>query len=300
MIGAGELAALGAAGCWAICSLCFATAGKRVGSLSVNLTRLIMGMVILVAITTFWRGMPLPLDATATQWAYISASGFVGFFLGDMVLFEAYVLIGPRLSVLVITTWPIFAAVLAVPFCNQYLNARQWAGIVVTLAGVISVLLVHRKANQAQPNRHLKLGILLALLGGIGQAIGYILAQKGLGDYDAFSATQIRLIAALPGFLIIITFAKRWASVRDAFTTGEVVRPLMLGAVTGPALGVGLSMVALSEGASVGVAGTLIATAPLVVILLERILYKTPICPKALAGTLLAVAGVGILMLNGN
>ncbi len=262
-----------------------------------NLTRLLMGMVLLIAITAIVRGMPLPLDATPRQWAYIGASGFIGFFLGDMLLFEAFVLIGPRLSVLVITTWPIFAALLAIPFCNQHLNAYQWFGILVTVLGIIAVLLVQRKTNRRAPNRHLKLGITLAFLGGIGQAIGYIFAQKGLGGYDAFSATQIRLLAALPGFLLVITLAKRWSNVRDAFTTGEVVRPLILGSVAGPVLGVGLSMVALNMGTDVGVAGTLMSTAPLWVILLERLIHKTPICPKALAGTLVAVAGVALLML---
>lgn len=297
MIGAGEAAALGGATCWAACSMCFSSAGKRVGSLSVNLTRLLMGMVFLTAITAIARGLPLPLDATPTQWAYIGASGFIGFFLGDMVLFEAYVLIGPRLSVLVITTWPIFAALLAIRYCNQHLNAYQWFGIVVTIAGVIAVLLVQRQSTRHAPNRKLMLGVTLALLGGLGQAIGYVLAQKGLDGYDAFSATQIRLLAAVPGFILVITFAKRWGSVREAFTSRKALGPLVAGTGAGPVLGVGLSMVALNAGTDVGVAGTLMATAPLSVIVLERVIHKTPICPKALAGTLVAIAGVAILML---
>ncbi len=297
MIGTGEAAALGAATCWALCSICFTRAGQRVGSLSVNLTRLVMGMVLLVAITTVTRGLPFPTDATPTQWAYIGASGAIGFFLGDMLLFESFLLIGPRLGILVVSTWPIFAALLAIPFCNQYLNGVQWSGIMVTIAGVIWVLLVQRQSTRHAPNRHLKLGVTLAILGGLGQAIGYILAQKGLDGYDAFSATQIRLLAAVPGFLLVITFAKRWSSVRDAFTIGGVVRPLLIGSIAGPVLGVGLSMVALNAGTDVGIAGTLMSTAPLGVIILERVIYKTPICPKALAGTLVTIAGVAILML---
>ena len=47
----------------------------------------------------------------------------------------------------------------------------------------------------------LLLGSLLALGGAVGQAAGLVLSKKGMQDMDAFSATQIRIIAGVSSLL---------------------------------------------------------------------------------------------------
>src|SRR5690554_7393228 len=61
----GELAALATAFCWTFTSMAFESAGKKVGSLSVNLIRLVMVLVLLSLYTLVTQGALLPLQAGA-------------------------------------------------------------------------------------------------------------------------------------------------------------------------------------------------------------------------------------------
>lgn len=78
----GELFALITAVCWTFTALSFESAGKRVGSLAVNLIRLCLGFAVMVLFNWARRGEPLPFDATAHQWFWLILSGLVGFSLG--------------------------------------------------------------------------------------------------------------------------------------------------------------------------------------------------------------------------
>ncbi len=98
----GELAALLTAAFWCVTALAFEQAGKRVGSLTVNLIRLVLALVFLGIYTSFTRGMFFPLDATWHNWFWLSLSGLVGFVVGDLFLFKAYVEVGARISLLII------------------------------------------------------------------------------------------------------------------------------------------------------------------------------------------------------
>ncbi|HSN55647.1 MAG TPA: DMT family transporter, partial [Candidatus Sulfomarinibacteraceae bacterium] len=80
---AGELAALATACCWTVTGLAFQAAGRRVGSLPVNLIRLVMAVFLLGGFTWATRGMPLPMDAPRHAWLWLSLSGLVGFTIGD-------------------------------------------------------------------------------------------------------------------------------------------------------------------------------------------------------------------------
>ena len=100
----GEISAIGVAVCWTFSALFFEKAGNRIGSLAVNIIRLAMAIVLLGIGTWVTRGMFVPLDATAGQWFWLSLSGFVGFFLGDLCLFYSYTLIGSRMKILTLNT----------------------------------------------------------------------------------------------------------------------------------------------------------------------------------------------------
>ena len=62
------------------------SAGKRVGSLALNLIRLCMGFAFLTIFVTIFRCKPLPLDATFHHWFWLSISGVIGFTIGDFLL----------------------------------------------------------------------------------------------------------------------------------------------------------------------------------------------------------------------
>ena len=107
---AGELAALMAAIFWTFTALAFESAGKKIGSLTVNLLRLFMAFFFLGIFTWFSRGDFFPSGASYHNWIWLSLSGFVGFVLGDLFLFRAYVVVGARISMLIMSLAPPIAA----------------------------------------------------------------------------------------------------------------------------------------------------------------------------------------------
>src|SRR5512137_2628270 len=96
----GEWAALLTAMFWTITALAFEAASRRIGSMPVNLLRLVVGFAFLSLFVFFYRGSLLPLHATPHAWLWLSLSGLVGFVFGDLCLFQAFVVIGARISML--------------------------------------------------------------------------------------------------------------------------------------------------------------------------------------------------------
>jgi drug/metabolite transporter (DMT)-like permease len=121
-------------------------------------------------------------------------------------------------------------------------------------------------------------------------------ARRGLdGAISPLSGTLIRMLVATLCLWIFTLAARRWkdglAVVKDrkalVFTTA--------GAVTGPFLGVWLSLVAVQH-AKVGVASALMALVPILILPLVRIVFHERVSPRALLGTLATIGGVILLL----
>ncbi|MCY2929107.1 MAG: DMT family transporter [Planctomycetota bacterium] len=292
----GELAAGATAFMWVASAVAFSRAGKTIGSLTVNVIRMAMAGV-LYGLLGAALGRPLPLDAPPAAWGYLTASGLLGFFLGDLCLFEAYVLIGPRLSLLILALVPAISAVLAVPTLGESLSLRQWLAMGVTLAGVAWVILERRQPGDALPHRHRVTGVILATLAAFAQAGGTVLSKIGMRcGYDPLGASHIRMLAGLGAFLVLITVLRRWGDVAAALRLRRPMLQVALGAATGPFLGVWLNLQALSL-AAVGVVNTIIATNPVLILPVAIALDRERVSLRAWAGALLALAGVAWLVL---
>lgn len=290
----GELAALGTALCWTVTVMSFEAAGKRVGSLSVNIIRLMGGLLFLSIFSAVARGMPVPADATGHQWLWLSLSGVIGFVIGDLCLFRAFVLIGSRISMAILALVPPVTAFTGWLFLKETLTLQQWSGIVLTVTGICMVILIkqERKVKLAHPAK----GILLAMGGTLGQAAGLVLSKHGMDGYDPFAATQIRIIAAIASFALIIPLAGLTKTIKKAIRNTKAMGFTTLGAFFGPFLGVSLSLVAISL-IEVGVASTIMAMVPVFIIFPEVFLQKKKLRPLEVAGALVAVAGVALVSL---
>ena len=137
---AGEVAALGTACSWAVSALAFQSAGRRVGSLPVNLIRLLIAVFLLGAFTWATRGLPLPLDASRHTWVWLSLSGLAGFTIGDLCLFRAFVLLGARTAMLVMSLVPPMAAATGWLLLGETLTVAHLAGMALTVGGVAWVV----------------------------------------------------------------------------------------------------------------------------------------------------------------
>jgi drug/metabolite transporter (DMT)-like permease len=293
---AGELAALGTACCWTVTALAFESAGRRIGSLPVNLLRLAIGFLFLTAFGALVHGRPLPVDASPRAWIWLSASGLAGFTFGDLCLFRALVVVGARLAILLMGLVPPMTALIGWLVLGERLAPLDWLGMALTLGGVAWVVLERRADPAGRPARVPRSGILLGIGGALGQAVGLVLSKLGMASYDAFAATQIRVIAGFAGFALVFALLGWWPRVRAALRDRGAMARVGLGAFFGPFLGVSLSLVAVQHTAA-GVASTIMAIQPVLILVPAALFMHERISPRAVAGAALAVGGSALLFL---
>ncbi|HHS12190.1 MAG TPA: DMT family transporter [bacterium] len=290
----GELIALLTAVCWTVSAIAFESAGRKVGSLSVNLIRLIVGFCFLSLFTWAIRGFLLPTDADWHQWIWLFVSGLIGFAVGDLFLFRAFVVIGSRLSMLIMSLVPPITAVIGWVLLGEILTALNLTGMCLTVLGVgITVMARQPAGNRSEFSLR---GVMYAVLGAIGQAVGLVFSKFGMQDYNAFAATQIRGMAGILSFLVIVTLFRRWNRVGRTLSNPQAMKWTFLGAVFGPFLGVSFSLLAI-QNAPTGVASTIMAIVPVMIIPPAVLIFKERVTVREMAGAFLAVIGVGILFL---
>jgi drug/metabolite transporter (DMT)-like permease len=292
----GEIAALATALCWTVTALSFESAGKRVGSLAVNLIRLSIAFVLLAAFGLVTRGRALPTDATPHAWLWLALSGLVGFAFGDLCLFRAFVLVGARIAMLVMALVPPMTALIGWAFLGEGLGARSLVGMGLTVSGVVWVALEGRREPLAPGTLRVTPGILLAFGAAVGQAGGLILSKYAMGSYSPFAAAQIRVLAGAIGFAVLFTALRRWPWVGAALRHRPAMARISLGAVFGPFLGVSFSLMAVQHTAT-GVAATIMAIVPVLIIAPAILLFHEKVSARAMIGAVAAVAGVALLFL---
>lgn len=290
----GEMAALFTAFCWTATSLAFESAGKRVGSLSVNWIRLVMAFFLLGILSLYRKGMFVPLDADAPTWFWLSVSGLIGFVLGDILLFQAFIEIGARVSMLIMSLAPPMAALFGWLILGEELTLLHFVGMLVTIVGIAIVVLA-RKGNGSKVSLHYPLkGILLALGGALGQGLGLVVSKLGMHDYDPFLSTQIRIIAGIAGFTVMVWVSRHAGKLSRAVVNVPAMSRIGVGAVFGPFLGVSFSLVAIQH-TTTGVASTIMAIVPVLIIAPSVLVKKEKITFREVLGAVVAVGGVSLL-----
>lgn len=292
----GEIAALLTAVCWTINAIAYESAGKTIGSLSVSYLRLFIAFFLLSVSSLVTRGLMFPTDATGHTWVWLLVSGLAGFVLGDLFLFASLVELGSRISLLIMSAAPPIAAVASFFIMGEKISFLGLGGMAMTMAG-ISLVILSRNPEEKKIgfNRPIK-GIIYASLGAIGQALGLVFSKFGMGTYNAFAATQIRLIAAFIGYTIIITIGKKWTEIKDAFKEKKAMRELVIGSIFGPFIGVVLSLIALQYTAT-GIVSSISSISPVIIIPASIMIFKEKVLPKEILGALVSIAGVVLLFL---
>jgi len=298
----GEIAALLTAVFWTVTSMSFESAGKKVGSLSVNLIRLIIAFFIYGIVNYFRRGLFLPLDAGTESWLWLALSGLVGFVVGDLLLFQAYVVIGARISMLIMALAPPITAFASWILLDEVLSPMKLVGMVVTLTG-ISIVILKREKKEEDSKKRRKIttnysipGLLLAFGGAVGQGVGLVLSKKGMGEYDAFAASHIRVITGMVGFAIILLFAKRYGKLWKAIQHKSAMKRIALGSLFGPFLGVSFSLLAV-QNTQAGIAATIMSIVPVLIIAPAILFFHEKVNWKEIIGAVITVGGVAIFFL---
>ena len=311
----GGLAGLATSALWVATSLCFTSAGRRIGSTMVNALRLVVAIVLLGLTHRLLSGLWWP-EMVDAQLIALALSGFVGLTICDQALFTAFVDIGPRRSLLMMTASPLVAVLLGFVFLDEPLTIVAFVGIAMTLAGIFWVILERSPSSAAGKtdlahNPHARRGIVLALVAAVCQAVGFLLSKRGIGhglegDVTMLSpqaATFVRMIFGALGMAPILIFywlhrkspSRERARRKRVGSRGTGYAFTVLGAVVGPYLGVWMSLTAMDK-IPLGIAQTLCSLAPVMILPVVALVYKERVSQRAVWGAGLAVGGSVLLI----
>lgn len=297
----GEVAAFLTAISWTLTGLFFQWVARRVGSLSLNLMRLVIAFFMIGIYAYFTRGVMLPIDATPHAWFWLSVSGLIGFVLGDYFLFKSYELVGARIGMLIFSSSPIVAGIAGYFLWGETLTWWSMVGIGLVLSGISLVILTRTPAREDQVGVSLRFdpkGVFYAFIAAAGQAFGLIASKFGMGQYDPVAATQIRIIAAIIGFTIIFFLSGHWPKFFQSLKDTKAVMISSIGAMFGPFIGVTLSLYALQR-TNTAIASTIMSLMPVMIIPFSILIYKEKFQLREVVGAFVAIAGTAVLMFWG-
>lgn len=307
----GELISIGVAFSWTATALLSEFGSKRLGNLTLNVLR--MGLALLFSLVLFGvvTGNPLPAGVPAEACGWMLLSGLVGYVIGDYCLFQCYILIGSRFGQLFMTLAPLSAALMAWITLGQQMKPMSIVAMLVTLFGIgISVL---GRGNHHMVSLKLPLnGVLFAIGAAMCQGIGLVLSKIGMDHYDVaamakasvsewlipFSANFYRCIAGIIGFTILLYFRDGIGHLREAMHDRKGLSVAIATTIFGPFVGVGFSLMAVQYTAA-GIASTLMAMTPIIILLPSYWLFHEKITWKAVLGAFISVIGVSLFFFGG-
>ena len=292
-----ELAALGAALCWALASLVAAGAARTLGGIAFTRVRMVL-------VTLMLGGFLAAVGATPVRpgdWPALVVSGLVGIFVGDTALFVTLERLGPRRTAILFSANAPFTVVLAWLALGESLSVQAAAGCALVAVGVVVAIVYGKRADQ----RHvwesvtgpLWVGVSIGLLAAFGQSVGSLLATPALEHgTDAVTVAAVRIAVALVA-LYAMRLALPGRTRALAPLTPALLGRLALSGLLGMALGMTLLLWAFEHG-SVGLSAALSSTTPVLMVPLIWLVSRERPAAGAWLGAALAVGGATLIVLR--
>lgn len=306
----GEIISLTVAVSWTVTAIFADKASHRLGSMTTNVIRLTLASVFLAVLLWITLGHPYPVFADGKAWLWLGLSALVGYVFGDWCLFNSYLVIGARFGQLFMTLAPPMAAIAGWALLGETLTWRSMLAMTVTLSGIAISILSKGEGLKMKLSLPLK-GVLLGLGAGAGQGVGLVLSKIGMQYYEAavpdaapalmdtmlpFASTMIRALIGSLGFLGLMALQKDLPRLKAATRDRKGLTYAIILTLFGPVFGVSLSLMAVQY-TDAGIASTLMALTPVLIILPYAIMYKQRIRLKEILGVTVSMIGVAMFFL---
>lgn len=272
---------------------------------------MVLSLVFLSILLWFATGVPYPAYTDSKVWFWLALSGLVGYVFGDFCLFNSYVIFGSKYGQLFMTLAPIFAGISGWFMLGESLSWHSWLAMIVTITG-IGIAIMAKGGNGGFSIKLPLKGILYGIGAALGQGVGLVLSKIGLEHYASlvpegtpaeqmafampFAGTFIRAIAGFVGFFLILLFSKKMNTVRTGLKDRKGMSFAVLTTFFGPFIGVSLSLMAVQY-AKAGIASTLMALTPVLIIVPYSLINKQRISVKEILGTVVTLCGVAMFFL---
>lgn len=129
---------------------------------------------------------------------FIILLGFCGFTIYHTALSFGEYFVSAGVASLIVSTTPIFAAILATFFLKENFSKLAWTGSIIAFLGVALISL----GNGEQINA-MVIGIILVIIASVGESIYFVFQSKYLAKYGFFPLTIYTIIA---GALFTVIF----------------------------------------------------------------------------------------------
>ncbi len=290
----GEGSCLLAASVWAVTVATFQRPIEAFGARTINLAKCVIASTLfLVTILALGRGGALTA-APFRDVTFVGLSGLVGLTAGDSALFAAVNRLGPYRALLLQTLAPVFTAVFALAWQREIPSGTHLAGMALTLLGVALVVAPRAGAGERIAPSRRRAGVVFGVLAAVGQGGGIVLAKAGMGTLPSLNASFVRLGTAAVGLVLLGLLDGSLRRARDLSRTPQSLGRVVPAAFMGSYVGIFLMMFGVGQ-APAAVAAVLLSTTPVFSLFLDVARGRERFTVRAVVGTLLAVAGVGVL-----
>lgn len=292
----GEISGLITALLWSFTAIAFSDATERIGSVQLNINRLILASIFLLLTILIFN---IDHNLSSSQLMNLAISGIIGLVIGDSFLFRAYQHIGPRLSILLMAFAPILSAILAYFFLGERIVPLGIVGMLITISGIFMVIL-ERNEVPAVKYKISKIGFFMGFMAALGQAGGLIFAKLAFDEapINGFTATFIRTTSSVIVFLPLLIIARNYKNPITLYKSNiKALKSTVAGTIVGPFLGITFSLISVSH-TKVGIASTLMSTMPVIMLPLVKYYYKEKLSWVAVTGAFVTVAGIAMLFLR--
>ena len=306
----GEIISLVVAVSWTVTAIFADKASHRLGSMTTNVIRLVLASLFLAILLWITLGHPYPVFADGKAWLWLGLSALVGYVFGDWCLFNSYLTIGSRMGQLFMTLAPMFTALAAWVMLGQRLSWEALLAMVVTLSGIAVSVLGRDEQHHVGLDLPVR-GVLYGIGAALGQGVGLVLSKVGLDCYVAdvpaslsdqidfslpFASNMIRCVAGLACFSLWLVASGQGGRLRQSVGDRRGLLAMVVAVFSGPFVGVGFSLMAVQHTAA-GIASTLMAMTPIIILLPSRWLFGQPITLRAVLGAVISVVGVSLFFL---
>jgi len=292
----GELSALGAAIFWSISPYIFTEAVNRIGSFNLNLSRLFVSSILLLLVSLAFG---VSLAVPSLQLFYLVVSGIIGLVFGDSFLFKSMKEIGPRYTMILMSSNPAMGAIIAYFAFNEHISWVGILGMFITFFGIVLVVF-QQNGKELGKYKPTLIGILFGFLAALGQAVGLIFTKLAyfVNPIHPFSASFYRIFPSFLILLVIGILAGRLGSeLPKMLKSNSTYLLVILGSIIGPFSGIILSFIAVTH-IQVGIAATIMSLQPILMLPISKYVQKERLSVQSILGAILSVAGIALLFLR--
>ncbi|ATP27198.1 EamA family transporter [Chromobacterium violaceum] len=292
-----DLAAVGAAGCWALGGLLGAGPSRHFGPFAFTRLRLTLLTVVLGGVSLLsggWHSI-----SAASLWPAL-LSGLAGIFLGDTVMFASMNRLGPRRTGLLFATHSVFSVLLGMLFLAERLSAGALLGSLLVFGGVLLAVAFGRREVDAhvwERNDKLAAGVALGLAAALCQALGTFFAKPAMAaGLEPVTASALRMGVSCGAHYLLWLSGWKLAQSRGRYTPRMLGQTALNGLV---ALGLGMTLIMLAlQHANVATVGILSALSPVLILPMLWVVLKRPPPPLAWLGAAVSCAGTALVVLR--